>query len=265
MLSYEIYSRVHQALGLFVAIDLWSLLFPESRLNKICAVTGIGILSVTAFLDLVMFFYQNNILKGLPKVQLQRVSDGTKAYITVRKRMRIKAGQYISICIPSTGLSTILQWHPFIVVDAQRAGEETKLTLLIQSRRGFTNKLLRDGVSRRTRTALIIGPYGLHVPIDEYTSVLMVASGLGILSHLPYLQYLVSGKGFGRSTRVTLLWQLKHTGQNNPEGIESTLTRQQWTEAYPEASFFKLWRRTRQITVLYKVHTLHCERPADIP
>ena len=113
------------------------------------------------------------------------------------------------------------------MVDAQRAGEETKLTLLIQSRRGFTNKLLRNEISRRTRTALIIRSYSLYVPINEYISIFMVASGLGILSHLSYLQYLVSNKNFSYSTRVTLLWQLKYIDQNNPEKIENTLTKQQ--------------------------------------
>ncbi|KAL8353916.1 hypothetical protein RB601_003662 [Gaeumannomyces tritici] len=48
----------------------------------------------------------------------------------------------------------------------------------------------------KVRTALISGPYGVSIPIINFDTILMVASGYGIAAQMPYLEKLLaSGKG----------------------------------------------------------------------
>jgi hypothetical protein len=47
--------------------------------------------------------------------------------------------------------------------------------------------------------------------MDEYESILMVASGFGIATHLPYLQRLIYGYNPRRvkARRIHLVWQIR--------------------------------------------------------
>ncbi|PVH68529.1 hypothetical protein DL98DRAFT_599439 [Cadophora sp. DSE1049] len=61
------------------------------------------------------------------------------------------------------------------------------------------------------------GPHGTSIAMDEYESVLMVASGFGIAAHLSSLKKLIYGYNarLGRTRRIRLVWQLR----NQADGI----------------------------------------------
>ena len=210
-LSYELYVRLHQGLALLVAMSLWLLLFYESQENQIFLATGLGILCATSFTTITLFFRQNRILSGLPKVRLMPKGAGVQATLVVPGTVKIQVGQYISICVPFTGLLSVFQWHPFVVIDAWQEGEQMELTLLINPRRGFTSKLPHYINLGSSYTSLMVGPFGMSLHIEKYAAIVMVASGTGIWSHLPYLRHLTlaDGRGKGYLSRAFLLWQLK--------------------------------------------------------
>ncbi|KAL8330709.1 hypothetical protein RB593_001612 [Gaeumannomyces tritici] len=115
--------------------------------------------------------------------------------LTLTRSMKIEAGQYIYLTIPSLGLFCFFQSHPFVVISCAEQAQKT-LELFIEPRKGFTSKLLYHTNSPKVRTALISGPYGVSIPIINFDTILMVASGYGIAAQMPYLEKLLaSGKG----------------------------------------------------------------------
>lgn len=95
-------------------------------------------------------------------------------------------------------------------------GKVESLDLLIIPRKGITKELLRH-----TNTNIILvmfsGPHGTIVPVEDYDSVVMVASGLGIAAQLPYLKQLVHNHNNhkARTRKIHLIWCL----QSNSESV----------------------------------------------
>lgn len=92
------------------------------------------------------------------------------------------------------------------------------LELFVQSHRGLTAKLraraaLEGSVSY---TAFVSGPYGHTESVDQYESVLAVASGFGIAGIIPYLKQLLYGYNTcsSRVRRVHFVWQVATLGKN---------------------------------------------------
>jgi hypothetical protein len=105
--------------------------------------------------------------------------------------------------IPAAGFCSILQSYLYTVV-SWSAGKQKRLDFLIELRKGSirklfelskTNKELRseDDVNEYINLALISGLHGLSVPVGDYETVVMIASGFGIASQLPYLRQLIEG------------------------------------------------------------------------
>ena len=123
------------------------------------------------------------------------------------------AGQYINVWIPSVSFWSFLQSHPFVVTN-WADGKQDTLELFIQPRRGLTRELFSHGTLNERvsvpRLALFSGPHGTSVPVGEYETVVMVATGFGIAAQLPYLRKLIHGYNTynARTRRVHLVWQL---------------------------------------------------------
>ena len=148
------------------------------------------------------------------------MSGGVKVTVTVPSRLQIKPGQYINLWVPSISFWSFLQSHPFVVASCTD-GEQTTLELLIGPQKGLTSKFQRnstnvsDSASADLRLALFSGPHGLSAPLAEFETVLLVASGLGIVTQLPYLRHLIRGyNDFQvRTRRIHLVWQLESLGK----------------------------------------------------
>lgn len=93
----------------------------------------------------------------------------------------------------------------------------------MEPRRGSRREFLyhaqageRDGPVG-SRCALFSGPHGISAPVGEYESILMIASGFGMVALLPYLRQLIHGyqtrKACTRQIRV--VWQVQRIGKWN--------------------------------------------------
>jgi len=104
----------------------------------------------------------------------------------------------------------VISWKP---------GKQDNIELFIKPRRGFTRKLLYHAANGHLRDPVVIfsGPHGKSIDMDEYESVLMVASGFGIAAHLSSLKKLIYGYNarLGRTRRIRVVWQIR----NQADGI----------------------------------------------
>jgi len=101
--------------------------------------------------------------------------------------LKVEAGQYINLWIPTVSFSSFLQSHPFVIASCEE-GEWTTLELLVDPQKGLTSKLqrlARYGSGSDSRLALFTGPHGTSAPLGDFERVLMVASGFGIVAQLP--------------------------------------------------------------------------------
>ncbi|RYO29296.1 hypothetical protein AA0113_g12071 [Alternaria arborescens] len=88
------------------------------------------------------------------------------------------------------GFFSILQRHPFMVAGSE--AQDHDFQLRIQPRTGFTSRLLtRTLGGTREFSAFVEGPYGHGFDLQNFGTVVLFASGIGIVGHLAYIQKLV--------------------------------------------------------------------------
>jgi len=151
--------------------------------------------------------------------------DTIKIELTLSRPLKVKAGQYITLWIPSLSFWSIFRGHPFTVVSWSDR-KQGSLELFIEPRGGISRKLLHrltssstrsqpDPTSSLTHLALFSGPHGISAPVGDYETVLMIASGSGIVAQLPYLKQLIYRYNARKSCtrRVHLVWQLETGGK----------------------------------------------------
>ena len=216
--SYEFFLRTHQVLAFACAYALWRHLSSKSLIVRICLYISMGMFGLTSLLQVCSILYRNvSFQRGFPRARVTKMNSGIKVTIIVPSRLQIRPGQYINLWIPSI---SFLQSHPFVVASCA-GGEQTTLELLIGPQKGLTSKYLRNSInisgsaSDDLRLALFSGPHGLSAPLADFETVLLVASGLGIATQLPYLRHLIRGyNDFQvRTRRIHLVWQLDNLGE----------------------------------------------------
>ncbi|KAL4868637.1 hypothetical protein BDV12DRAFT_209082 [Aspergillus spectabilis] len=122
--------------------------------------------------------------------------------LTLAIRTFVKAGQYINLWMPSVGLCSWMQTHPFTVTSWSKGTRDT-VELLVKSRSSLTRDLLcyapaAMGSSVPFR-ALFTGPHGMSEEVNDYESILVLASGSGIAVR-----------------RLHLVWQVESVDKMTP-------------------------------------------------
>jgi hypothetical protein len=178
---------------------------PSTFFPRLYLYIATGIFIVTSAVEGVILPYHCGILaygkdKKVPRVEeifkYPGEDDGpVQVTILPKEPLKMEAGQYINICIPSLSVWSFMQSHPFVVT-SWTGKQQTKLELIIEPRRGWTKKLrsraiTASGQSGGLGRVLFTGPHGVPVPVDEYEYIFIVVSGYGIIAHLPLLERLV--------------------------------------------------------------------------
>ncbi|KAN0103431.1 hypothetical protein V8E51_011744, partial [Hyaloscypha variabilis] len=80
---------------------------------------------------------------------------------------------------------------------------------IIQRQTGFTQSLPSSSPSTELR-AIVEGPYGKEIHLDEYGTVLLFATGIGIAGQLPYVKQLLENfhNYDAKARRIALFWQV---------------------------------------------------------
>lgn len=145
-------------------------------------------------------------------------ADGdVQIVLDLPRPIKLDAGQYVNLWIPSVSFWSFFQSHPFVVT-SWSAEKEKRLEMYIRPRQGWTLKLWNcsraDSKGTISRVALFSGPHGKSANVSEYETVLMVASGYGIATQLPYLRQFIYGYNTCKThtRRVHLVWEIETLG-----------------------------------------------------
>lgn len=138
--------------------------------------------------------------------------DALQLIITSPRPWKVTAGQYIYLTVPRASTFSIFQRHPFTISWWKRLEGSLELTLLIQPRDGFTKMLER--LVDSDVSAWIDGPYGCGHNLDDFGTIVLFSTGIGIWSHLLYVSQLVRGyrQGLVKAKSIRLHWLVDKDG-----------------------------------------------------
>lgn len=225
-LSYELFLRSHQVLALASAYAVWRHLPSDKPFPLGYMYISTGLFAFTFLLQSISVIVQNGAFRHhLSRASITHDSGAVKIQLHLRKPLRIDAGRYVNLWVPSVSFWSFLQTHPFMVI-SWAAKEQDTLDLLIEPQRGLTRELLYHAKKGYTINPIVMftGPHGRDIVMDDFNSILMVASGFGIAAHLPHLKKLIYGYNARavRARRIHLVWQIKNKGRTRVPGSQTS-------------------------------------------
>lgn len=210
---YEVLLRFHQALAVLCIYAIWRHLEHTASFSLIYIYISAGFsLSIFTIRLLVTLYRNASLDSGMCRAEISHINDIVQVRLTLPRHLKVSAGQYIGLWIPRVSFWSCLQIHPFTVVSWTEE-KTNSLDLLVESRGGFTRRLhqhsKRHGRSSQSCVAVYTGPHGISVPVEDYETVLVVASDFGVFAPLPYLKQLMYGYKTckSRTRRIHLVWQ----------------------------------------------------------
>jgi predicted ferric reductase len=146
------------------------------------------------------------------KVAIAPLPDAYQIHIKIPRPWKYRAGQYVYLCLPFVSYKAVFQSHPYMVAWWYCYEEQDVVVLIVERRAGFTHKLPIDSTPVR---AMLEGPYGNEIHVDQYGTVLLFATGIGIAGQLPYVRQLLEKfeQYNAKARRVALFWQVGSEGR----------------------------------------------------
>ena len=206
---------MHQALAALFAYSVWRHLPADKLFPRLYLYISVGLFLFSCALQCGGILYRNGTFRyGHSRGQITQACGTVQMKIHLSKPLKVHAGQYISVWIPSVSFWSFLQSHPFVVT-SWSDGNQKSLDLFIEPRRGLTREMLSHTSAADSRLVLFGGPHGISAPVGECETLLMITSDFGIAAHLPYLKQLIHGYNARnvRARRVHLVWQLSDIGE----------------------------------------------------
>lgn len=153
--------------------------------------------------------YRNYVWgKTCTHIMVERVRNALNIEVTLPRAWNVKPGQYVYLTMRRPSMRSILQRHPFLVF--QSVHHENGIELKVFPRNGFTKRLFSRVADEGSlyEPAIIEGPYGLEHDFGDFGTVLMIASGEGILSHVAQINKLLAEhRQLKTKTRdIALIW-----------------------------------------------------------
>ena len=195
---------------------MWQHLSPDDLAPRLYLYISTGLFGTTLLLQSGLTMYTNGLLLyRRSRAHITKAGSAVRIRVSLQRRLRIRAGQYINLWIPSISFWSFVQSHPFVVISWAEGAQDT-LELLIEPRGGLTRELWHYAKDRPSIHPFVMfsGPHGQGIAVEEYETILMVASGFGIAAQLPYLKRLIHGYNTRevRIRRIRLVWQIEDKG-----------------------------------------------------
>jgi predicted ferric reductase len=219
--AYELTLKLHQALALLLLGSLYGHIPKGSRMARMLLYVTAGLFCTGTVLQLCRIMYRN-----IPPPSTMRVhKHGGAAIVSIelRRGWKIRAGQYVQLCFPGVTALSGFESHPFMICWWDQRSDQHPLVLevLVAERkaRSFTSRfqrLLNDEQGRRgAPTVFVDGPFGVSADLHKYSTVLLVATGIGIAAQLPYTKELVraSSHWTAMTRKVLLVWEVENHGE----------------------------------------------------
>jgi hypothetical protein len=242
--AYEVFLRAHQGLAGLLLYATWQHLSSHHSTSRLFLIIIFGVFLLMLVIQVLHLLYRNSIFssRGRPRALVARLSNEDKngqddekqedvekkanqakkekatgpvsVLVNLSRPMKLDAGQYIYLSLPSLTFWSWLQSHPFTVISWSNE-EQDKLELFVQPQRGFTADLLRAAEDGPVSfPAYITGPHGISEPVDQYESVLAIATDFGVAAVIPYFKKLIDNrnKSVARARRLHFVWQVQTRG-----------------------------------------------------
>ena len=114
--SYELFLRSHQVAALVTVYALWKHTTFGLKLPGLYVYISAGIFLIMFLLQCLVVIYRNFGLGGRhSRVLISKHRGTVRMSIDVPKPLKIRAGQYVNIWIPSVSLLSFIQSHPFTI------------------------------------------------------------------------------------------------------------------------------------------------------
>lgn len=217
---YEIFLTIHRVLAAIIMTAIW--IHVPGKLLSIPTIYLLVACCVWAFLHLLrtcQILYRNfRNWKYSCKVSIESLPDAYQVHAKISRPWKYRAGQYIYVCVPGASYSAFLQSHPYMVAWWYPYDKDRDVVVfIIQRQMGFTQSL-QTSISSSQPTelrAIVEGPYGKEIHLDEYGTVLLFATGIGIAGQLPYVKQLLENfhNHDAKARRIALFWQVDAEGR----------------------------------------------------
>ncbi|KAH7312804.1 hypothetical protein BKA65DRAFT_516691 [Rhexocercosporidium sp. MPI-PUGE-AT-0058] len=100
-LSYEFFSRTHQALAVLSAFSIWRYFVSSPLLTRVYIYIFAGIFLSTFLLQCGFSIWRNKAVgRSFPQASISHMNDVVKIRLTLSRSLKVKAGQHIVLWIP---------------------------------------------------------------------------------------------------------------------------------------------------------------------
>jgi predicted ferric reductase len=211
---YEVFKTSHAVLIVLLIVQTWFHILNKKNVTAIVLTAIISVLWLGTFILWAAFLQsRNGSLSGSPISSLERLEDrnDAKLYrvkIALSLQRTIAPGQYFYLVHRKW---FFFQSHPYMVAWEEKEGDKQYVYFLVERRKGFSAWLQAQMPSKepsKEPSVYMDGPYGGHIHLRNYDSVLFVSRGIGVASQILLIRDLLEahdGKE-ARVRRVTLLW-----------------------------------------------------------
>jgi predicted ferric reductase len=230
-MAHEITIKSHFALAILAAVMLWLHIPFALSYNTICLIVASSIFIFHLVVFLTRFGVRNFAAwKPLSTAEVIKHEGAVELVISPARPWKVLPGQYVYISAPAvrirsfadpfTMVRSFMEAHPFTVIwwEEGTDGKAEQFSVLVKAESGFT-KALAETTHRQLRLC-IDGPYGVSRNFDKYNSIhnsiLMIATGVGIAAHIPYVKHLIDSfpsvelnKDQEPRRRIYIVWEVE--------------------------------------------------------
>ena len=254
--GYEIFVWLHRATAITFLIALWGHVRSSQTLSRVLLIVVFGGLLASTIFQSLKQLYKNTTwdkdgVRVVRTLAARRCGDCLIVKIQLRRPWKIRPGEFIYLRLLTMESASIFQRHPFVITwwegsdavderDMAKGQEDNKSTgynagkarvvyVMIDPQRGWTRNVTSNDSAFENQVAWLDGPFGSPYRLEEYSTVVLFASGNGIFAQLPLLKDLATGLKASaiRTRRVKLVWQTESSNEQLQEWMHEILKDEQ--------------------------------------
>lgn len=224
---YELGAKLHYILAVVLLYSMWGHRRNDPWIARtpILVIACVFLLSTTC--QVLRVLYRNLTFgSSVPKAWLVRHRGAANIRIPLRRGWKVRAGQFVQLCVPGATSWSLIQTHPFMICwwEDDRDGTALSISLLVAGRRpnSFTNRLVKTFCDPHRQstpfTAWIDGPFDTQSTFSACGTVVLLATGIGIAAQLPHVKNIVRACSSyeSKTRRLCLIWELDDEGERVP-------------------------------------------------